>query len=243
MAAGLAALAGFAASPVLAGRLARAGDLVRRCAMTPPALHDPDWAELLDAVTVQETRLFRHPDQCLAIAARLPALAAAAKREGRPLQLLSAGCATGEEAFTLAALARPHAPFEVVGLDLCRPALASAAEGRLTRGVGEPLELVPDPYRPWLAGAAGAAQPHPALRARTRFARANLLDGLGEHGSFDVILCRNVLIYLHDEARARVSEHLRLALRPGGILALGATDRAPAGLRSPDGLIWCSDGS
>ena len=216
---------------MLTARLARAGALAERCATRPPAGDDPAWAALLDVVTVQETRLFRHPEQCLALAETLPALAAAARAERRPLRLLSAGCATGEEAYTLAALAHPVAPgeCEVVGLDLCRPALTRAAEFRLGDGVGAPLDLVPAPYRPWLSTAEGAPRVHPTLREQLHFHRANLLDGLDGYGLFDVVFCRNVLIYLEEAARIAVLAHLGAALRPGGLLGLGLTDRAPAG--------------
>ncbi|MDB5413414.1 MAG: hypothetical protein JWR10_1749, partial [Rubritepida sp.] len=190
-------MVGFAASPVLTARLRRAAHLLAAC---DPAHADPDqpgWAALLDAVTVQETRLFRHPGQCAMAAARLPAGLAAARADNRPFRILSAGCATGEEAFTLAALALaatedvPGVTIEVLGLDLCRPALASAAAGIIAPGLGDPLALVPPALRPWFEGGDGAPRLHPSLRRVLRFRRANLLGW--EHGHFDVVFCRNVL--------------------------------------------------
>ena len=234
--AGLASLAGLAPSPVLAGRLARVPALVARCTQVPPALDDPDWAALLDAVTVQETRLFRHPAQFAALDAALPALAARAHAQGRPLRLLSAGCATGEEAWSLAALARAHAPFAVLGLDLSRDALRQAQGGAILAGLGDPLDCVPPALRPLFAGGVAGA----ALRPFTRFARANLRDPLP--GAFDVIFCRNVLIYLHDQARGEVMARLTDALHPGGLLALGPTDRAPPGLRAIGDSLWAAHG-
>jgi len=221
---------------VLLGRLARVPALVARCSLAAPALDDPDWAALLDAVTVQETRLFRHPAQFVALAAALPALAARAHASGRPLRLLSAGCATGEEAWSLAAQARAHAPFAVLGLDLCRTALRQAESGAVAAGLGDPLDCVPHGLRPLFAG--GVADP--ALRPFVRFARANLRDG--PPGAFDVIFCRNVLIYLHDAARGEVMARLTDALAPGGLLALGPTDRAPPGLRPLGESLWAAHG-
>eukprot|EP01031_Cornospumella_fuschlensis_P012796 gene12796-15641_t len=137
--------------------------------------------------------------------------------------MLSAGCATGEEAFTLAAQAMQAeaspSGLEVLGLDLCRPALESAAAGIIAPGLGDPLGLVPDALRPWLADTDGSPRLHPALRRSLDFRRANLLEGLGATG-FDVIFCRNVLIYLTDQARERVMASLIAGLRPGGLLAL-----------------------
>lgn len=222
-------IAGLAPSPVLAGRIAAASGLLPACAEAPEHHDHPAWAALLDAVTVQETRLFRIPAQCAALGAMLPRLAARARAEGRALRLLSAGCASGEEAFTLAAIARataPDWPVEVLGLDLCRPALARAQSGRLEPGLGDPLALVPPPLLPDFA----EGQPAPALRARARFRRANLHLDLGTAGEFDVVFCRNVLIYLTEEAREGLLARLRAALAPGGVLGLGPTDRHPPGL-------------
>lgn len=222
-------IAGLAPSPVLAGRLAAASALLPACADAPEDHDHPAWAALLDAVTVQETRLFRIPAQCAALGALLPGIAARARAQGRALRLLSAGCASGEEAFTLAALARaaaPNWPVEVLGVDLCRPALARAQSGRLEPGLGDPLALVPPALLPDFAG----GHPSPALRARARFRRANLHGGLGAPGEFDVIFCRNVLIYLTETAREALLARLAAALTPGGVLGLGPTDRHPPGL-------------
>lgn len=242
--AALGALAGLALSPVLAARLRRAAPLMAACDPAAAHLEDPAWAALLDAVTVQETRLYRHPSQADRAGALLPATLIRARDAGRPLRMLSAGCATGEEAFTLAAQAlhamadAPGTGLEVLGLDVCRPALASAAAGVIAPGLGDPLGLVPGPLRPWLAAADDTPRLHPALRRSLDFRRANLLDGFGDAGGFDVIFCRNVLIYLTDPARLRVTAALAAALRPGGILALGPTDRAPAGLHPQGEAIW-----
>lgn len=231
-------IAGLAPSPVLAARLARAADLLPDCLEAPEHHEAPAWAALLDAVTVQETRLFRHPQQCLAVQERLPALAAEARAAGRPLRLLSAGCATGEEAFTLAAMAQearlaaPGLAVEVVGLDLCRPALRQAGEGVIAPGLGDPFEHVPGPQRRWFTGAGAAPALHPSLAAMVRFRRANLLDGLDGEAPFDVVMCRNVLVYLTDPARQKVLQHLVTAVRPLGLLALGPTDRPPLGVEA-----------
>ncbi len=232
--AGLAELAGLAPSPVLDARLDRAAVLIDAIT-APPSLNDPGWAALLDAATVQETQLFRAPRQMQRLADALPAQLAAARAEGRPLRILSAGCATGEEVFTLAAIAQqasldaaPGTVIEVVGLDICRPALASAEQGRIGPHLGAPLASVPVRYLPWLAGPGGAPHPHAALRRAARFRRATLLAPPDELGGFDVILCRNVLIYMTDPARARVVDALSRHLRPGGVLGLGPTDDTPA---------------
>ena len=224
---GLGALLGLAPSPVLQGRLARCG---LPAPATPPHLDDPGWATLVDAVTIQETRLFRHPALLQALSDQvLPALRAVAG--GRALRMVSAGCATGEEAYTLAMLAAAGGPAGVLGFDVSRPALAAAGLPRWPTGFPDPARDVPPAFRHWLEPVDGTLCPAPALQAMVRFRRANLLalpPGLLRQE--DLILCRNVLIYLHPPARAQALAALTGALAPGGALMLGPSDAPPAGL-------------
>ncbi len=225
-------LAGFADTEVLRGRLLRARHLLARLEMTRYGLDEPGWAALLDAVTVQETRMFRAAPQLEAFRARaLPGLIKRA--QGRPLSLVSAGCATGEEAWTLAVIAASGgaAAWRVLGLDLCRPALEVAARARYRLGPPDALREVPPADRALLAIEGDCFGPAAALRPRVAFRRANLLEPGLETASADAILCRNVLIYLTPEGRLAVLRRLVAALRPGGALLLGPTDSPPAELR------------
>ena len=186
-----------------------------------PLWETPLWAALLDAVTVQETRFFRAASQLVSLAALLPSLPG-------PPRLLSAGCATGEEAWTLSALAvQAGIEAEVTGLDLCRPALAAAEAGRYGAGPPDALREVPPAYRhlfrrdgPWVE----AVVPRPSFR------RANLLALPEDTGRFSAILCRNVLIYLLPAARGAVLRGLVARLATGGALLLGPTDSPGPGL-------------
>ena len=215
---GLAALAGLAPSGVLSRRLDRAAPLLGALESTP-ALDSPGWAALLDAVTVQETRLFRAAPQLLALASLMPGLPA----QGGPLRLLSAGCASGEEAWSLAVLAGAEGmPAEVLGLDLCRPALAVAAAGRYPAGPPDALREVPQALHARFDREDGWLRPRPPVPPA--FRRANLLDLPPDLGRFGAVLCRNVLIYLLPEARAAVLRALVGLLLPGSALLLGPTD-------------------
>jgi chemotaxis protein methyltransferase CheR len=224
--AGLARLAGLAPSAVLRRRLERAGPLLAEvsAARARPDLNSPLWAALLDAVTVQETRLFRAAPQLLALAALLPAL------PGPPLRLLSAGCATGEEAWSLAVLAAAAGlKAEVLGLDLCRPALAAAEAARFPAGPPDALREVPPELRGWFRRDGDRVTPRPEVTPPA-FRRANLLDLPPALGPFGAVLCRNVLIYLLPEARTAVLRALVDHLPPGGALLLGPTDSPGPGL-------------
>lgn len=216
----LAQLAGLAPSAVLRRRLEGVAPLLAALDPPPgtaldPALCDlPGWAGLLDAVTVQETRLFRAASQILALADRLDSLPTP--------RLLSAGCATGEEAWTLAVLAAERGlAADVVGIDLCRPALAAAAAGRYGVGPPDALREVPPAYHAFFRTAGAWIEP---LAPPPRFRRANLLALPKDLGGFSAILCRNVLIYLLPEAREAVLRGLVAHLLPGGLLLLGPTD-------------------
>lgn len=228
---GLERLAGLAPNDVLLGRLKRAGHAAAAAARRPPDLDDPHWAALLDVVTVQETRMFRAADQLAAFRGRVLAELTDAA-QGRPLHLVSAGCATGEEAWTLAIIAaRGGAPaWRVLGLDLCRTALADAAAARYRRGPPDALRDVEQDDRAMLSVEDGGFAPASALRPHVAFRRANLLDPLPTQDLADAILCRNVLIYLTTDARRAVLRHLIAGLRPGGALLLGPTDAPPTGL-------------
>ncbi|MGG5808298.1 CheR family methyltransferase [Falsiroseomonas sp. CW058] len=224
----LESLVGLAPNDVLVNRLRRAAGLVARLPLDHGGIDHPDWAALLDAVTVQETRMFRAAAQVEVFrAAVLPAIA----RPGRPVSLVSAGCATGEEAWTLAVVAaRAGIEARVLGLDLSRPALEAAVAGRYHLGPPDALREVPAADRALLDIAGGWFEPVAALRPMVAFRRANLLRPDLGPAAADAILCRNVLFYLSQPARDAVVGQLASALRPGGALLLGPTDSPPPGI-------------
>ena len=227
---GLAAVAGLAPSAVLRGRLRRHARLLDGLSPTPSEA-DPGWAALLDAVTVQETRLFRAPAQMAALGALLPDLGDPSPPRTAPLRLLSAGCATGEEAWTLAALAgAAGVAAAVTGLDLCRPALRVAEAGLYGPGPPDPMRDVPPPHRPAFEAVGARVRLRPAKGVTLAFRRANLLALPAGLPAFDAVLCRNVLIYLTAAAREAAMRALLAHLRPGGLLLLGPTDATPEGL-------------
>ena len=185
-------------------------------------------AELLDAaevMTTNETYFFREPDQLRAFEQGvLPAIQR--ERAGvRRLRLLSAGCSTGEEVYTLAALLLGSGRFEgwdleVHGVDLSRRCLARGQAGAF----GDHAFRSPEgkALRRWFHLQEGRWVVDDALRRLVHFGAANLLDGEGlPPPAFDVILCRNVLLYFDPPARRRVLRHLHDRLGDGGWLLLG----------------------
>jgi chemotaxis protein methyltransferase CheR len=185
-------------------------------------------AEIFDAVevlTTSETYFYREPEQLRALEREiLPALELERAGERR-LRLLSAGCATGEEVYTLAAQLLDSGRFAgwdlvVHGVDLSRRCLVRALAG----SYGEHAFRSPEgmSLRRWFQLREGRWVADEGLRRLVRFGAANLLDGGGLPAEpVDVILCRNVLLYLDPPARRQVLRHLHARLRPGGWLLLG----------------------
>jgi chemotaxis methyl-accepting protein methylase len=198
---------------------------------------------LIDEVTVKETAFVRDRGQLDAIF--WPGVLDRARAEGADkIRVWSAGCATGEEAYTLALLAAEafapaDPPVDVLGTDVSCAAITAATAGcyreRAIGGLGTTLR-----ERYFQRQADGRYLVGGRLRRRVRFRRHNLIRDPapppGEAG-FDIITCRNVLIYFEVPAAARVIEQLDRSLRPGGKLLLGAADTLQHAVRitSPAG--------
>lgn len=166
----------------------------------------------------------------------LPSLAEAAlERRARELRCWSAGCASGEEPYTLALLWRielagryPGLDLHIVATDVDRQLLERAAQGRYRRSS---LREVP---ASWIARAFTPRGDWLELRDEFRHGVEFALQDIRERappGDFDVILCRNVAFtYFDASLQRRVLERLLAALRPGGALVIGLRERLPEGV-------------
>jgi len=188
---------------------------------------------LLDAVLVGETYFFRHPEQFRFLASEV--VPAALARGSLTLRGWSAGCASGEETYSIAACLLNMAPagvrVEVLGTDLHEGRLEAARRG--VYGNWSRREAGPLLHPLYQELGEGRVSILDFVRAVVRFTQGNLLEPLHEmHGSFDVIFCRNVLTYFSPEAVQVALGHLARALVPGGFLLLGTVevDHPPAGL-------------
>lgn len=207
--------------------LASFGDYYQLLKYSP--LGAEEWDEAADILTTHETYFFREDYQLRAFQEELlPALAAGPRRR---IQIWSAGCSTGEEAYTLAMLVHGSKLFDpangwevrVYGSDLSKRCIAAAR-----RGVYGPASFRATPAEAksrWFVphGEAGAFEVSPAARSLCHFAQMNLLDEERTHlvGRCDVIFCRNVVLYFDAAARRRVIEMFYERLVPGGVLLLG----------------------
>jgi chemotaxis protein methyltransferase CheR len=200
------------------------------------ALVTADPAELvrcLDLVTTNETSFFREPRHFDLVANEVvPRLQAeeAAGRRPRRVRAWSAACSSGEEPWTLAmVLATAFPPGGDVEVEVLATDLSTRVLDRARAGL-YPIEKareIPEPARKafMLRGTGrseGLMKVGPEVRPIVRFARQNLVDGAWPGiGTFDLVFCRNVLIYFDAPTKARVVRHLLEHLAPDGMLFLG----------------------
>ncbi len=219
----LAQVAGVSLADGLHRKLADGADAAARASGEPPRAfarrvlaRDPDAiAALVEQVVVGETAFWRHPEQ-LAAMTRLVAEAPG------PLRVWSAGCATGEEPWSVAIAlldaGREGKGDRILATDVSSRALAAAAEG--VYGVRALRKLPPALAARWLEGDAQRCV-RSELRSLVELRRHNLVADPAPPGPFDVVLCRNVLIHFEPRAAGAVLRRLAGALRPGGLLVLG----------------------
>ena len=187
---------------------------------------------LANLVTTNETYMFREYDQLQAFANYcLPEVLSAKQDRGeRSLRIWSAGCSSGEEAYTLAMIVQEVFPqaqtwrFEVVASDIDENMLRKLVAARYgCRAVNE----VPSEYREkYLVADGDEWVVRPRTAALVQALHLNLHDRMAMRAmrSFDFIFCRNVLIYFDDLSRKAVVDHFYSALNPGGYLFLGHSE-------------------
>jgi chemotaxis methyl-accepting protein methylase len=200
-----------------------------------------DWDALMERLLNHETSFFRHPPSFEALRTHiLPELHDARVRaSGGRLNMWSAGCSTGQEAYSLAMLAMADdtlkGDFTVWGGDISRAAIECARRGRYGRRAAA---TVPDDYRqrflrPIGTGPRAEYEIAEELRQRVRFMAMNLVAGDAFGANHDVIFCHNVLIYFAPSAVTQAVALLASRLTLGGYLLLGpgeAPTERPRGL-------------
>ncbi len=187
----------------------------------------PEWDRLLDALTINVTKLFRNPETFAALERLvLPAL------WQRPaIRVWSAGCASGEEPYSLALLLHRYAErrqdpgmlgrVSILGTDIDRASLDHAAKA--SYGASALTDLPEEIARRYFPDGPPAIVP-PEVRALVRFARRDLLQDALPDGAWDLITCRNVIIYFGRETQEMLFERFLQALAPGGYLVLGKVE-------------------
>lgn len=196
------------------------------------AIADEEWDEASEQLTTHETYFFREDYQLRAFRDELLPMFAERLRPRRRLQIWSAGCSTGEEAYTIAMLVLESGLFDgwdvrIYGSDLSKRCIATARRGLY--GASSFRATPPSVKQRWFvpADAKGAPSatfaPLPDVRALCHFGQLNMLDDERTHlvGRCDAIFCRNVLIYFDAQSRRRVIDMFHERLTSGGVLLLG----------------------
>jgi chemotaxis protein methyltransferase CheR len=198
-----------------------------------PLLDDPRERQLLlDEVTIQETHFFRNPPQMRALRTHvLPELLREAERRGRRLRIWSAGCSTGEEAYTVAMLLRELLPaaggwdVQVVATDVSARALAAAREGRYAERAVQ--MATPEELARFFTRDGSGYVVRPEVRELVQFRHHNLVTEpvpFAPDERVDLVLCRNVTIYFSRETTRDLMARLHACLRDGGYLFLGHSE-------------------
>jgi chemotaxis protein methyltransferase CheR len=200
---------------------------------------DAELTTLAEELTINETYFYRHGDQFQAVAEVALPDRIKARSTQRVLRMLSVGCSSGEEAFTLAIVAREVLPnrdwiTSVLGLDANPAMLRRAAQARFSAWS---LRETPDNIRRrWFHQREGGFELDVAIRSMVQFRQYNVAtdDELLWHpGQYDIVFCRNLLMYLTPATRSSLVQRMTRSLAPGGYLFLGHTDSLGS---RPDGL-------
>jgi len=179
---------------------------------------------VIEAMTTNETLWFR--DEYPFTALRDVFFPEAVAQKKRHLRIWSAACSSGQEPYSISMLASEiKSPFtlEIVGTDLSSRIVNQANSGvfdelSLGRGLSEARKRQFFDVTPqgWVI--------NPEVRRRVRFQVANLLEPPVGLGRFDIVFCRNVLIYFSRETKAKIIAQIANSLQPNGVLILGASE-------------------
>ncbi|MFM9872907.1 MAG: CheR family methyltransferase [Fimbriimonadaceae bacterium] len=174
----------------------------------------------LDRLAINVSELFRNPEKWVEMEKEiLPLLLKSSPR----LKIWSAGCSYGAEALTLAMILDKKFPgsHRIVGSDIDTAALNQAKAGQFSKS---DTRCVPAEYKTYLQEKQGEFFADEKLRKNLIFQKCNLLGDRFDTG-YDLIMCRNVVIYFTDEAKDELYEKFFRSLKPGGILFVGSTER------------------
>jgi len=200
---------------------------------------------VVEAMAQGETCFLRDPKMFERLREEVLPQLAVRRQAGAPIRVWSAGCASGQEAYSVAMTVEEAGAgvltcgVDILGTDLSERSLEKAQSGLFTQFEvqrGLPIQLLARHFEKrdelWALS--------PRLRAMVRWRRVNLNAELRGLADFDLILCRNVLGNMTPEARVRVLGQLGGALAPGGYLILGAdeqTGELPASLAAQGGGV------
>ncbi|HEX7871330.1 MAG TPA: protein-glutamate O-methyltransferase CheR [Sphingobium sp.] len=215
----------------LADRMKRTGLPGIRDYLARLAMDEEERQQLINAVTINETYFYREDHQLAALCNAILPDVVRNRQGGDLIRIWSLPCSTGEEGYSIAIWLLENWPLvdtyhiEIIGSDIDTHAITAARDGYYgTRALARlPAPLCDAYFEPELRHRRRIIQD---LRESVLFSQCNLIDArsVAAAGKFDVILCRNLLIYFDEDARRAAAANLYDALNPGGYLCLGHSE-------------------
>jgi len=194
--------------------------------------HPEEAGPLLQDMLISVTNFFRDPEAFDALEREAIPRLVASKQAGEQVRAWVAGCATGEEAYSLSMLLREQIDqqsrpldIQIFATDIDERAIATARRGLYAQGIAE--DISPSRLQQFFIAEQDQYRIATVVREPVLFALHNLLRD-PPFSRLDIICCRNLLIYLDRAAQAHVLEMFRIALRPGGYLFLGTSESIDA---------------
>ena len=189
--------------------------------------HEAEARALMHDLLIGVTHFFRDQGAFAALEANIPQLFAG-KKPSDELRVWVTGCATGEEAYSIAMLLCEHAErlseppsLQIFATDLDEQSIQEAREGVYPTTID--ADVLPERLREFFVRDNGRYRVKKHIRDKVLFARHNVLSDPA-FSRVDLVSCRNLLIYLNREAQARVFDVFHFALRAGGVLFIGGAE-------------------
>ncbi|ABI56246.1 MCP methyltransferase, CheR-type [Alkalilimnicola ehrlichii MLHE-1] len=186
-------------------------------------------AKVVEAMTTNETQWFRDGFPFRVLRERI--LPDFVERGQRSIRIWSAACSSGQEAYSISMTVdefnqsgRGAIDAEILGTDIAPRMIEMARQGRYRASVAR-RGLTPERQQRFFREVGDDTwEVRPEVKRRTRFQLHNLLDSYASLGRFDIIFCRNVLIYFSTDSRRDIIHRMARAVRPGGWLIVGASE-------------------
>lgn len=231
--------------------LARLGDYYK---LVSQPEQQPERTLMIDAITTNETHFFREPKHFEFLARQvIPKWKEEAEQRLRPkrIRIWSAGCSSGEEPYSVAMVLASHLPehegwdVQIMASDISTRVLEKARKGvySMERVHEIPKHLLQQFVLKGIDTQEGTIKIMPQIRNLVRFVRINLSSGpFGFENTFDLVLCRNVLIYFDRNSKRKAVENLVKCVTQDGFLLIGHAEHLNAvttSLRSLAPTIYC----
>jgi chemotaxis protein methyltransferase CheR len=191
---------------------------------------------MLDALTTNVTKFFREPHHFEHLKAKmLPGLIDRARNRGR-IRIWSAGCSSGQEPYSIALTILSLLPdaasydIKILATDISATILAKARKAVYPV---EELEGIPDELkRRWIRQSSHSFELDSAVRSLVSFNSLNLVESWPMKGPFDIVFCRNVMIYFKDEIQTQIWKRILPLMTPTAVAYIGHSERVAAAVSS-----------